>query len=462
MTPGTDSTHPSIHPAAGDWPAAERPVLHPDLVAELRRGVHAASGDEDVARLFAACLTRTLDYAVTPLPDGSAAVVTGDIPAMWLRDSSAQLSPYLTLVQAAPGVADLIAAVLRRQLWCIAHDPYANAFNLAPDGGRYEPDDRCTDPWIWEQKYEVDSLAHPVVLAWRWWRATGRTEVFDRTAHRALALVVEVMTTEQDHEARSAYRFERPNGPPSETLAGGGLGTPVALTGMTWSGFRPSDDACRYGYNVPGNLFAATALDCLAELAAAVFADPDLARRACATSQAIRVGVAAHGVVEHPRFGAVYAYEVDGLGGRLLMDDANLPSLLSLPQLGSCAADDPVWTATRAFVLSPENPHYVEGAVAAGVGSPHTEPGYVWPLALMSDALTSGSARRRGEVLAQLASTHDGTWHIHESFHVDDPARWTRSWFSWGDATYVELALAHAGPKIGLTPAPAPSGTGRG
>jgi len=419
--------------------------LDPAVDATLRAAadrVRAAAG-ERVGGMVEAALRRTLTDTVTVGADGSAFVITGDIPAMWMRDSTTQLTPYLRFLGACPPLADLVAAVVRRQLACLDHDPYANAFNDGPTGAHYDPEDVCDDPHVWEQKYEVDSLAYPVTLAHRLWRETGSADVFDERAHRVLRTVVEQLRVEQRHDG-SPYRFSRDTTIPTETLAREGRGTPVGFTGMTWSAFRPSDDACTYGYNVPANLFAAQALLAVAEIAGEVYADAGLADDARTLSGELVDGVAAHGVVPAPGGeGRIYAYEVDGLGGVLCMDDANTPSLLSLPLIAPDVLDDEVWRATRQFVLSPANPYFFTGSLASGVGSPHTEHGRVWPIALAVEGLT-GTPEERVRLLRLIADTDGGTSRVHESFDPSDPSAYSRPWFSWADSMFCELALAVA------------------
>lgn len=414
--------------------------ITPTLVAAADR-VRAAVGTEVGDRVERA-LVRTLRDTIS-LDDDGAFVITGDIPAMWLRDSTTQMTPYLRFVADDPALADLLWAVVRRQFRLIEHDPYANSFNREPNGAHYDPDDLNADPLVWEQKYEVDSLAYPVTFAHALWRATGSTAVLDERAHRVFRTIVAQWRAEQDHDA-SAYRFVRDGAIPTETLARDGRGTPVAVTGMTWCGFRPSDDACTYGFNVPANLFAAEALLAIAAIAREVWSDTGLADDADVLRAGILDGVRQHGIVAGPAGADVYAYEVDGLGGVLLMDDANTPSLLSLPLSAPSVLDDAVWAATRDFVLSPANPYWFSGTAAAGVGSPHTVPERVWPIALAVEGLVSGSPARRRELLDVLVATDGGTGDMHESFDVEDPTRFSRPWFSWADAMFCELAIAAA------------------
>lgn len=408
---------------------------------ELVAAVLGAQAADLVVRF----VTETMNRAARRLRDGTVFLVTGDIPAMWLRDSSAQVLPLLRLGEYCPGGTEFAAGVLRRQLTCITLDPYANAFNAGPDGGGHQHDHTTMNPCVWERKYEVDSLCYPLHLAERFWRHTGRTEVFDHLYWYAVGRIIEVWETEQDHRLRSAYRFRRRFARPSGTLSHGGLGAPVAVTGLTWSGFRPSDDACVHGYNVPGNMFASAVLKRLSEIAEAAppppSVDPALIDRAARLRDAIENGLREYAIVSDETTGPRWAYEVDGLGGVLETDDANVPSLLSLPRIGYCDIDDPLYQATRAFVLSPRNHTYYSGKAASGVGSPHTPKRHVWPIALAVAALTQADEAVKHDAIRTLLDTRGGTDRIHESFHVDRPQNWTRQWFSWAEAMFCELAL---------------------
>ncbi|MFD2024873.1 glycoside hydrolase family 125 protein [Promicromonospora aerolata] len=446
-------------------PASGPPALYTrEVLAGLVGAVADRLGDR-IADAVGRCMSDTLARTITRHPDGTAFVITGDIPAMWLRDSTTQLAPFLHLVGADERLADTVAAVSRRQQSSILHDPYANAFNDGPTGaghrdrtgrsGTGESDTRQS-AWVWERKYEIDSLAYPVQLAHDLWCATGRTDHLERFGQVART-VVDLWRAEQRHHEGSPYTFERDDCPPSDTLVRDGRGPRVAYTGMTWAGFRPSDDACRYGYNVPGNALAAVALGHLGRIASDVLHDDALATDAAALRSDIERGIREHGVVPGPRGEDVYAYEVDGRGGVLLADDANSPSLLSLPLLGWCAADDPLYTATRDLVLSDANPYYYRGSAAAGIGSPHTPAGHVWPIALAIQGLTSTDPDEARRLLDLILATDAGTGAVHESFHVDDPAVYTREWFSWANAMFCELALEVAGLRTYRRPVIAPT-----
>ena len=411
--------------------------------------------DAATVDLFTGCLARTLRRAIRRLDDGTVFAVTGDIPAMWLRDSAAQMWPYLRVCRHDADLQDVVAGVLARQVRYVVTDPYANAFNAAPDGAGHRTDRTDLGPWVWERKYELDSLCYPLDLAFRFWRATGRVDHFDAWYQRAVERILTTWTVEQDHESRSPYAFERPGGPASDTLVRGGRGPVTAVTGMTWSGFRPSDDACRYGYHVPANMFAVVVLGQLAQVATEVLDDGALARRALALRAEIDAGIARHGIVTHPELGRIYAYEVDGLGGVCLMDDANVPSLLAAPLLGYVDVADPIYEASRRFVLSAANPYFYAGTAVAGIGSPHTPPRHVWPIALAVQALTSLDRDEQRETIGTLTRLAvDGA--MPESVHCDRPDVHTREWFAWADAMFCELVLSYCGlpaePAAVVTP----------
>ena len=403
------------------------------------------AGRPKLAELFKNCYPNTMATTTKYLEDGSAFVFTGDIPAMWLRDSSAQVRHYIGAARRSEPVAELIEALIARQMFCIQLDPYANAYNEEPNGKCWERDEPAQGPWIWERKYEIDSLCYPFQLAWLFWKATGRTGCFTESFRKSAQMVLDLWTVEQEHSEKSPYYFIRKNCPPTDTLSHEGKGAPVAYTGMTWSGFRPSDDACVYGYLIPSNMFASVVLSYLAEIFGSIYGDAAFARRALALKAQIDVGIRQYGLYEHEKFGKIYAYETDGMGHYTLMDDANVPSLLSIPYLGWCKPDDEIYQNTRRFVLSRENPFYYEGTAMKGVGSPHTPPRYVWHIALSMQGLTSQDWKEKEELLAMLERTDAGTGYMHEGVFVDDPAQFTRPWFAWSNSIFSEFVLHYLG-----------------
>ncbi|MDE5940035.1 MAG: glycoside hydrolase family 125 protein [Lachnospiraceae bacterium] len=414
----------------------------------LRQVGQRAKDCPELMEVFVNCYTNTLQTTVREMGDGTVHVITGDIPAMWLRDSAAQVRPYLFCARENEKIREMIAGVVRRQFRYICIDAYANAFNEQANGACWEKDDPEQSPWVWERKFEVDSLCYPVQLAYLLWKNTGCVSQFDRHFFEGVEKIFSVFRTEQFHEDRSEYRFRRENTLYQDTLSREGKGALVKQgTGLIWSGFRPSDDACTYGYLIPSNMFAAVIMGYLEELAGELFHDKELEEKAGQFKEEIRNAVEREGKVCTEEFGTIYAYEVDGYGMYNLMDDANVPSLLAMEYLGY-PADREAAQNTRRFLLSDGNPFYYRGTKAAGIGSRHTPSGYIWHIAMAVQGLTSDSREEKLAILKNMASTTGGKGVMHEGFCCDDDGRYTREWFSWANAMYAELFLDYMGYRL--------------
>ena len=431
------------HPTGSEpWerPSAADRCARSEAIERRIRTAAALIADPDLRRLLEGTLPNTLDTTVITAgtddrPDTF--VITGDIDAMWLRDSTAQTWPYLSSVRDDADLDRLIRGVIRRQANQILLDPYANAFLSDDRPSEWAGDRTEMRPGVHERKWEPDSLSAFLRLSTGYWRASRSVRPFDAAWRGALGLALRTLRIEQRPDGTSPYRFHRPDGDPTDDVPRGGLGAPTRPNGMVHGAFRPSDDASALPLNVPVNLALAAALDAVAPLAAEV-GQLDASVDARALARGIRDGVARDGTVA---VGAdtIWAYEVDGLDGRVLMDDANAPSLLSLPYLGACEASGPTYVATRRWVLSAANPWWFQGATAEGVGSPHTGPRRAWPIALAMRGLTATSDAERLAAIRMIGATHAGTFLAHESFDVDDPARFTRPWFAWANALVGEL-----------------------
>lgn len=398
--------------------------------------------------MFNTCMNNTLDTTIERLEDGNTFVITGDIPAMWLRDSAAQLRPYLILAKQSEEIGDMIEGLVRKQIECILLDPYANAFNRGPNGNCYHQDLTEMSPWVWERKYEVDSLCYPIQLSYLLWKNSGRISQFNDSFVEAVERIIKLWRTEQHHETESTYSFQRLDVRESDTLTREGKGALTGYTGMTWSGFRPSDDSCKYGYLIPANMFAVVVLGYVAEIADEVLKHTLLAEEARGLAAEINEGIQTYGTVVHPKYGTMYAYETDGLGHHNLMDDANVPSLLSLPYLGYCSKEDAIYQNTRKFILSQDNPYFFQGKCGEGIGSQHTPPRYVWHIALAMQGLTSLNEEEKLRMLDMMSTTDAGTGMMHEGFEVDDHYTYTRSWFSWANMMFCELLLDYCGISV--------------
>lgn len=396
----------------------------------------------DLAPFFKNCFLNTIETTVTKLDDGGYFVITGDIPAMWLRDSSAQLTPYIRYAAEDEELKEILRSVIARQAGFVCLDAYSNAFNAVANSKSHKDDTDFSHELIWERKYEVDSLCAPLFLAYNYYKTTLDDLIFTDEFHAMIERIVEVFKVEQNHFGLSKYYFKRENCPETDTLPGeDGRGNEVAYTGMTWSGFRPSDDRCKYGYLVPANMMAVCALKMAAEMANEGYEDTKLESECRSLAYDIDEAIKEHGVYEHEKFGKMFVYETDGKGNMLLMDDANSPSLLAAPYIGYVKKDDPVYLNTRKFILSANNPWYFEGTAAKGVGSPHTGANRIWHIALTMQALTSDDEAEINECLTMLADTDAGTHLMHESFDKDDATEFSRPWFAWANSLFAELLI---------------------
>ncbi|GAB1315990.1 hypothetical protein MFIFM68171_06200 [Madurella fahalii] len=454
--------------------------------------------DPDLFRLFENCFPNTLDTAITwkGMAHGSedeelTFITTGDIPAMWLRDSAHQLQSYASLLKpnaSASSLASLFRGAIHLQARYILAAPHCNAFHAPPEADLApatapfltsgtsdyvmppipQPDPFSTGSisqsntsTVFECKYELDSLASFLQLCATYHSATGDTAFFGRAGGgssgngnssflAAIRTIVETATellggtyNRDGSVALPPYQFQRYTSTATETLANGGAGNPVkGGTGMVRSAFRPSDDACIYQLFVPANMMFSRYLSACAGIVEAVGGDArGLAKRMRGLAEGIRKGVERYGRVDHRGYGRVYAYEVDGYGGAGLMDDANIPSLLSAPLFGYVDRDDPIYQNTRRFVLSEDNPYYMWGPVLNSTGGPHIGPGMAWPMGLIVRILTSDNDDEIVSSLKQLLSSTDGYGLMHESVNTHSESVWTRHWFSWANGLFGQMIL---------------------
>lgn len=413
--------------------------------AQIKKELH----NPKLVEMYERCMINTLDTTIKIRESGMTFILTGDIPAMWLRDSVCQVRPFLFFAAENEEIQSMLIGLSKEQAKLVAIDPYANAFNETANGAGHQADITEMHPQVWERKYEIDSLCYPIQLAYYIWKITGRTEQFDQAFLKMLQSIFALWQVEQHHETKSSYRFERMDCVPSDTLKRDGRGTETTYTGMLWSGFRPSDDACEYGYLIPSNMFAVVVLGYAKEIIEAFYPDEKETLQQAATLKAdIQTGIEKFGTYNHPTFGEIYAFEVDGFGNQLLMDDANVPSLLSLPIIGYSKKEEKIYQNTRNYILSKDNPYYFEGEHAKGIGSPHTPNGYIWPIGLAIQGLTATDQTEKNSILDMLLRTDADTGLMHESFHPDNPADFTREWFSWANMMFCELVIDTAGFKL--------------
>jgi len=419
-----------------------------DAIVEVKRKIQ----NPKLALLFENCYPNTLDTTVmfserNGKPDTF--IITGDIAAMWLRDSTAQVLPYMRFAPKDEKLQVLFKGLIHRQADCILLDSYANAFYSTGRMGSFAKDLTEMRPGVHERKWEIDSLCYPIQLAYQYWRTTGDSEPLDESWHQAARRIVATFQEQQRLKSDGPYRFQRLTTMFYDNAPNRGLGNPTRKIGLLHSAFRPSDDACLFPFLIPSNIFAAASLRQLQQLSVTVLRDRDLAGEAEQLADQLHAAIEKYAVVDYAGYGRIYAFEIDGFGNALMMDDANAPSLLSLPYLGCCEVEDPVYERTRAFALSTDNPNFFRG-VAEGIGGPHVGPGMIWPLSIVMRALTSRDSNEILHCLRMLMDTNAGTGFMHESFDASNPSIYTRPWFAWCNSLFGDLVVrvAETHPEI--------------
>lgn len=415
-------------------------------IAEVKQQLTNAK----LAWMFENCFPNTLDTTVRHRKTNGkddTLVYTGDIHAMWLRDSGAQVWPYVQLANTDAELQAMLAGVIRRQFKCIIIDPYANAFldpyDPNPDH-QWQSDLTDMKLELHERKWEIDSLCYPIRLAYNYWKTTGDTSIFDEEWLLAMQNILQTFQEQQRKDGLGPYKFQRKTEKASDTIMNDGWGNPVRPVGLIASMFRPSDDATIYQFLVPSNFFAVTSLRKAAEILTEVNNNAQLANQCTALANEVETALQQYATFNHPKYGTIYAYEVDGYGNQLFMDDANVPSLLAMPYLGDVDVNDPIYQNTRKFVWSEDNPYFFKGTAGEGIGGPHVSHvsmNMIWPMSIMMKAFTSQDDTEIQECIQMLVDTDANTGFIHESFYKDDATKFTREWFAWQNTLFGELIL---------------------
>lgn len=430
--------------------ASQRPELSKrkfvsTAVENTIKKVKKSIADEELAWIFENCFPNTLDTTVHYYQKNGKPytyVITGDIDAMWLRDSSAQVFPYLSLVKDDEKLKNLLKGVINKQIEFVLLDPYANAF--------YDDDQKVSEwkndytemkPGVHERKWEVDSLCYVMRLSYHYWKTTGDASIFDENWKNAMILILKTFREQQRKENKGPYKFQRGNGNPLDTQFGGGYGNPTHKNGLIHSMFRPSDDATFYPFLISSNMFAVVSLRQISEIFAIQFSSLNIDNQFIELANEVDEAIKNYAVFERKEFGKIYALEIDGFGNALFMDDANVPNLLSIPYLGYADYHNEIYKNTRKFSLSTANPWFNEGKFAKGIGGPHVGENKIWPLGLIMQALTTDDDEEIFYCLKTLKNTHAGTGFIHESFDVNNPKDFSRSWFAWANTLFGELIL---------------------
>ncbi|MAC04536.1 MAG: metal-independent alpha-mannosidase [Balneola sp.] len=425
-------------------PVSER-TFTSSAVEEVIKEMKSVIKDEEVSWLFENCYPNTLDTTVDfEYIDGKpdTFIITGDIDAMWLRDSTAQVWPYLPLINKDEKLKELVKGLINRQMKCINLDPYANAFYKDVTKESYWKDDSAQMlPGIHERKWEIDSLCYAIRLSNAYYQITGDTSAFDEDWDKAMKLAVETLRTEQRMDGTTPYRFARRTSVMIDSPPFNGTGRQLKPTGLICSAFRPSDDSTIYQYLIPSNLFAVTSLNQLHDIYMNELDDHDFAHECKMFAKQVEQAIEDQAVFEHLNFGKIYAYEVDGFGNKIFMDDANVPSLMSLPYIEAVKSESQLYKNTRKFLLSENNPYFNSGTAATGQGSPHSGKDSIWPMGIILRAITSYDPEEISLCIKMLKETHADTGFMHESFYKNDATQYTRDWFAWANTLFGEMLI---------------------
>jgi meiotically up-regulated gene 157 (Mug157) protein len=423
-------------------PLAERKFTS-EAVENVIKKLKKEITDPELAWLFENCFPNTLDTTVdfeiiNGKPDTY--VITGDIDAMWLRDSTAQVWPYLSLVKNDQHLQQLIKGVINRQLKCIHLDSYANAFYKDENKiSEWKSDLTEMKPGIHERKWEIDSLCYPIRLAHQYWKLTGDITPFDADWEEAVKVILKTFKEQQRKHGNGPYSFQRTTAFATDTVPLGGFGYPVKPVGLICSMFRPSDDATIFPFLIPSNFFAVVSLKNAGEMVQSIRKNSALANECLQLANEVESALRQHAIINHDKFGKIYAYEVNGFGSFNLMDDANVPSLLSLPYLNAAKQNDAVYVNTRKFVLSHDNPFFFKGTAGEGIGGPHAGMDRIWPLSIIMRGLTSNDENEIKKCIRMLKGSNAGTGFMHESFNKNDVNNFSRKWFAWANTLFGEL-----------------------
>ncbi|EMC96461.1 glycoside hydrolase family 125 protein [Baudoinia panamericana UAMH 10762] len=449
-------------------PIPECRTFNSSVVESAVNSTAAGITDPDLRRLFINSYPNTLDTAIAwhGYANGSdeelTFVITGDINAMWLRDSANQMQSYLPLLTASNSsnsLASLYRGVINLQSRYILIDPYCNSFQPPVESG-IEPspnpsasDDMVTPNYtntsVFECKYELDSLAAFLEVSTNYYNATQDATFFKKynwvQAVESVLAVAQNMTVPtyqaNGNVSTLSYSFTRLTNRASETTENGGLGNPFNNgTGLIRSFFRPSDDATIFQGFIPANMMFSRYLASAADIAS-VIGETALASQMSTLASNLRTAITNHGIVSSAMYGQIYAFEVDGYMGQNIMDDANIPSLLAAPFFGYLSVNDTVYQNTRKLLLSANNPYFMRGPVINSIGGAHDGPGFAWPMASIVRIFTSNDDAEIAQQLQEIVSSTDGLGLIHESINTFNVSDWTRQWFSWANGLFGQCIL---------------------
>ena len=426
-------------------PALSNRTFTSEAVENLINKVKKEISDNQLSWIFENCYPNTLDTTVDyeiidNKPDTF--IITGDIDAMWLRDSTAQVWPYLPLINEDEKLKNLVKGLINRQVKCILTDPYANAFYKdLTKVSQYNEDIPNPIPGVHERKWEIDSLCYHIRLSYEYYKLTGDNSIFDSNWKKSIDVILNTLQIEQRKNGKSPYIFIRNGNQMIDAPVFNGTGRPLKPNGLIASMFRPSDDATLFGFLIPSNIFAMISLRQVGDIYEKEKINDLISIKCNNLANEIEIALEKYAIQDHLDFGKMYAYEIDGFGNKLFMDDANVPSLMSLAYLNKSFRDNPLYLNTRKFLISENNPYFLKGKIAEGQASPHTGKDKIWPMGIILRAMTSNNDNEIKKCLKMLLNTHDNTGFMHEAFHKDNQSDFNRSWFAWANTLFGELII---------------------
>ncbi|KAI0721887.1 Six-hairpin glycosidase-like protein [Cerioporus squamosus] len=451
----TPQGNPSSGPLALPYmrPAPECRTFNSTAVEKVITDMKARLKDPDLARLFENAFPNTLDTTVKYFntTENLAFIITGDITAQWLRDTANQFAHYHTLLSQDKELATLVKAVINNEARYVSEYPYCGAFQPPPESGLAPTHNDWADgvtvnppvnnQTVFECKYEIDSLCGFLKLSRSYYQSTKDASFMNENWFTAIDQIFRVIweqsqsTFDEDYNFISYYNWTGGNGALSPAVPNHGNGEPKLYTGLVGTHHRPSDDLSTFAYLTPANAMLSVELTHLADVLDAAKQAHNVSKLARQYSSTISKAIWDTTVVNN-----VFAYETNGFGGRYVMDDANVPSLLSLPYLGFLDKKHPAYVKTRKVLLSRNNPYYAAGKNFSGIGGPHVDAYHPWPMSQISAIFGTDDD---GEILNSLyliANNTAGLGLIHESVAIYDQT-FTRPWFAWANSYFAEMLL---------------------
>ncbi|KAK3701776.1 hypothetical protein LTR37_015296 [Vermiconidia calcicola] len=447
-------------------PSPECRTFNSSAVEDAIKMLKGEIGDPDLFRLFENTFPNTIDtcikwrgVAANNSEEELAFIITGDINAMWVRDSANQIAPYKAVLKdKKDDIASIFRGALNLQARYLIQSPYCNAFQPPPEsgmnrntnGGRYRVTPSYDDNVVYTCNFELDDWGGFLQLSHDYFNKTQDLDFFSKFqwTHAIQSILSAARAMQQptygpDGEwIPPAYSFQSYTMSAAGTQGNNGFNSPVNYTGMVRSPFRPSDDSAIYDFGIAANMMLARYLESTSSIMSKLPNAPQgLAKEMIDMAAEVSNGIEQFGIVPGPKGQKIYAYEVDGYGGRNLMDDANIPSLLSAPYLGYLDKYDQTYLRTRAFVLSRSNPWYCSGSVISAIGSPHIRPCAVWPMSKIMQAMTTDDYWEVVGAIKEVLGSTNGLGLIHESVDANDESNWSRQWFTWANGLFGQLIM---------------------